>query len=78
MNLHDRDIKKAAREEGIAEGQMQKAIEAAENLLKKKVSPEIIADCVGLPLEKVLELQKEIAVEQVKEIVSDQPAPAQA
>ena len=62
MNLHDRDIKIAAREEGIAEGQMQKAIEAAENLLKKKVSPEIIADCVCLPLEKVLELQKEIPV----------------
>ena len=51
------------KEEAFQDGQEQKAIEAAENLLKKNVSPEIISECVGLPLEKVLELQRSIAVE---------------
>ena len=63
MNLHDRDIKKKAKEEGILEGAQQKAIEAAENLLKDGDSPEKVARCIGLPLEKVLELQKEITVQ---------------
>ncbi len=45
------------------EAREEKAIETAENFLKKKISPEIISECVGLPLEKVLELQKSIAVE---------------
>ncbi len=63
MNLHDRDIKKAAKEEGILEGQQQQAIAAAINLLKMdKLSPGEIAQSQGLPLEKVLELQKSIAV----------------
>ena len=59
MNLHDRDIKKKAKEEGI----QQKAIEDAENLLRDGDSPEKVARCIGLPLEKVLELQKEITVQ---------------
>lgn len=58
MNLHDRDIKKAAKEEGI----QQQAIESAKNLLREGDSPEKVARCIGLPLEKVLELQKEINV----------------
>ncbi len=63
MNLHDRDIKKAAKEEGILEGQQQQAIAAAINLLKMdKLSPGEIAQSQGLPLEKVLELQKSIPV----------------
>ena len=48
--------------EGIAEGAEQKAIEAAQNLLKRNIDPEIIAECTGLSLEKVLELQKELTV----------------
>ena len=48
--------------DGLNDGRSEKAIEAASKLLKKNVSPEIIAECVGLPLEKVLELQKEITV----------------
>ena len=61
MNLHDRDIMKAAKAEGIAEGSQQKAIEAAINLLKMKLgTPEQIAQAQGLTLEKVLELQKKI------------------
>ncbi len=46
--------------EGKAEGMEEKAVEASLEFLKKGVSPEIIAECVKLPLEKVLELQKEL------------------
>ena len=46
------------------EAALQKAIEAAINLLKMKLgTPEQIAQAQGLPLEKVLELQKEIVAE---------------
>ncbi len=54
---------KTIRAEGIAEGQLLKAIESATELLKENVTPEVIAKCVKLPLEKVLELQKQIIVE---------------
>ncbi|MBO4403868.1 MAG: Rpn family recombination-promoting nuclease/putative transposase [Treponema sp.] len=47
----------------LEEGRSQKAIEAAENFLKEKVSPEIIAKCVDLPLEKVLELKEKLQVQ---------------
>ena len=63
MNLHDRDIKKAAKEEGRVEGQQQKAIEIATKMLKKKKATSEISEMTGLPLEKVLELQKEITVQ---------------
>ena len=58
MNLHDRDITRAAKLEGAEE----KAIEAAQNFLKEGDSPEKIARCTGLSVEKVLELQKELTV----------------
>ena len=45
----------------------QKAVEAARNLLNEGIAPEVISRCVALPLEQVLELQKELAAE---------PAPA--
>ena len=55
MNLHDFDIMTEAAEE--------KAVEAARNLLKMNLgTPEQIAQAIGLPLEQVLELQKEIPV----------------
>lgn len=48
-------------QQGTLEGAQQKAIEAAINLLKmNKLSPDEIAEAQGLPLEEVLELQKEI------------------
>ena len=56
MNLHDHDI----RYEALAEGASQKAVEDAIEFLKEKISPEIIAKCVKLPLAQVLELQKKI------------------
>ena len=44
-------------------GKEAKAIEAAINLLKmNKLTPDEIAQAQGLPLEKVLELQKNIPV----------------
>ena len=52
----------AGREEGIEIGAQQKAVEAAENLLKENISEEIIAKCTGLPLEKVLELKEKVSV----------------
>ena len=60
MNLHDRDITRAAKKEGIAEGEQRKAIEDAKNMLKENISSEITARCTGLPLEKIVELQKQI------------------
>lgn len=51
---------RAGKTEGIIEGQNQKAVEAAVNLLNEGDSPEKVARCIGLPLEKVLELQKEV------------------
>ena len=51
MNLHDRDIKKAAREEG----QQQKAIEDALILIKDfHAEPELAAKKINAPLDKVL------------------------
>ena len=56
MNLHDRDIIRAARKEAINE----KAIESAQKFLEMNVlTPEQIAQGTGLPLKKVLELQKQ-------------------
>ena len=61
MNLHDRDIKKAAKEEGRNE----KAVEAAINLLKMNIlTTEQIAHVQGLSLEQILELQKTISEEE--------------
>ena len=53
------DIRAAeALQQGIQQGEQQKAIEDAIEFLKEKIAPEIIAKCVKLPIEKVLELQK--------------------
>ena len=65
MNLHDRDITRAAKREGILQGIVQGAseakIEAAKNLLKMQLgSTEQIAQAAGLPLETVLELQQQL------------------
>lgn len=51
MTLLERD--RINREEGRSEGIEQKALEAALNLKAKGVSDEIIAEAVGLPIERV-------------------------
>ena len=42
------------------EGKREQALEDAKNLLKEGDSVEKVARCIGLPLEKVQELAKEI------------------
>lgn len=44
---------------GLEQGAQQKALEDARNLLNEGVAPEVISRCVGLPLEQVLDLQKQ-------------------
>ncbi len=56
MNLHDFDIMTEAKEEGLAEGARQKAIEDARNLKAAGVDINIIAKCVGLSVEEVEKL----------------------
>ena len=57
MNLHDRDLIR----EATKEGENKKAIASAKNLLQMNVlSPEQISQAIELPLEKVLDLQKEV------------------
>ena len=51
--------------EGKAEGRDEKAVEASIEFLRKGIAPEIIAECVKLPLERVLELEKEIKKEEL-------------
>ncbi|MCR5387224.1 MAG: Rpn family recombination-promoting nuclease/putative transposase [Treponema sp.] len=66
MNLHDRDIMRLAKQEGLAEGitqgTQQKAIEAAEKALEMNLTVEQAAEITGLPLEQVLELKKQVTV----------------
>ncbi|MBQ4013877.1 MAG: Rpn family recombination-promoting nuclease/putative transposase [Treponema sp.] len=61
MNLHDFDIMTEAKEEGIAEGARQKAVENARNALAMNLTAEQAAQITGLPIEQVLELQKELS-----------------
>ena len=54
---------KNVREDGYLEGQADKAIEDAENLLRMHIiSNEQIAQVTGLPLEKVQALAEKISV----------------
>ena len=48
------------KEEARQEGQKQKAIEVAINLLNEGDSPDKVSRCIGLPLEQVLELQQQL------------------
>ena len=49
------------REQGIAEGARQKAVENARNALAMNLTAEQTAQITGLPIEQVLELQKELS-----------------
>jgi hypothetical protein len=48
--------------EGKAEGKAEAKEEVVVEMLKKDISPELIAECVKLPLEKVFELQEKSKV----------------
>ncbi len=56
MNLHDRDITRAAKKEGIEEGARQKAIDDAKSFYANGVSIEIIAKSLGMTQEEVKEI----------------------
>ena len=61
MNLHDRDIQRAAKREGIAEGSHQNALETAKNLLKMKLlTIEQISHAAGLSIEEINKLANEL------------------
>ena len=57
MNLHDRDIQRVAKKEGIAEGARENAIETAKNFLRMKLGTiGQIAQGTGLTVEEVQKL----------------------
>ncbi len=59
MNLHDFDITRAAKKEGIAEGRTEKAIEDAIMLVHDyNATPEIASQKMNAPLNDVLERLK--------------------
>ena len=65
MSLTEYDeeaVMRSMREEGREEGIQEKAIEAAAAFLKEKISPQVIARCVKLPLEQVIQLQTKLEV----------------
>ncbi|MBR4179902.1 MAG: hypothetical protein IKR45_04280 [Treponema sp.] len=47
-------------QQGIQQGAQQQAIEDAIEFLKENITPEKVAKCVKLPIEKVLELQSQL------------------
>ena len=57
----EEDCIRTWRNDGIAEGREQKAVEDAQNLLRKNISPAIIAECIGLSLDEVQKLAEELA-----------------
>ena len=59
MNLHDRDIMRVAKREGIAQGAHDASVQNARNALAMNLSPEQVAQITGLSLDEVLALQKE-------------------
>ncbi|MBP5442637.1 MAG: hypothetical protein J6Y60_05300, partial [Treponema sp.] len=60
MTLREHDLLYWGKQEGLEEGAFQKAMEATENFLKENIAPEIISKCIGLPLEKVLEISDQL------------------
>ncbi len=64
MELGKAEGKAEGMELGKAEGRDEKAVEASIEFLRKGIAPEIIAECVKLPLEKVLELEKGVKKEE--------------
>ena len=62
MNLHDFDIMTEAKEEGLAEGARQNAVENATNLIKMKVGTlEQISQATGVPMQELQEITAKLA-----------------
>ena len=64
VTIHDYDILERGIEKGLKagreEGARANALENARNFLKNGVSPEIVAKSIGLEMDEVLKLQKEV------------------
>lgn len=58
LSLEDTSFARYFRKEGKEEGDKEKAIEIAKNLLKMNLSIEAICEATGLTLEEVKELNK--------------------
>ena len=59
----EEEFKRVCYEDGIVDGKIQKAIEAAENLLKIGVgTPDQISQAIGLPLEQILQIKEKLTV----------------
>ncbi len=50
------------RRDGIIQGKQEQAIETAKKMLSDELSPDKVSHYSGLPLEEILELQKQISV----------------
>ena len=50
------------KEEGIEYGATQKALESAENFLRKGIPIETISECIGLPLDQVKQIAESISI----------------
>jgi hypothetical protein len=60
VNLHDRDLIRMAKRDGIEEGKAQANLEDAVTVVKSfNVSPEVAAEKLNVPLEKLQEALKE-------------------
>ena len=64
VTIHDYDILERGIEKGLKagreEGARANALENARNLLKNGASPELVAKSLGMEMEQVLKLQKEV------------------
>ena len=47
-------------EAGLQQGAYQKALETAKSMLSRMLPADLVVDCTKLPLETVLELEKEL------------------
>ena len=59
VNIHDQDTFRRGKLEGIQQGELQKAIETARNLLNMSLSIQDIAKATGLPQETIEQLAKD-------------------
>ena len=53
------------KELAFEDGKEAKAVEDAENLLREGLPPEMIARCIGLPLERVMQIAETIPAESI-------------
>ena len=61
--IYEKNVREDGYLEGIEDGREEKAIEAARNALAMNLTAEQAAQITGLPLEQVLELQKELVAQ---------------